>query len=154
VFDAVHRRILEDTDAKQFVTVFYGILDPTTGSLTYANAGHNPPLLFSAQGGPKPKELFNTGPPLGLRMFPDMSWGHGTVQLDRGDVLVLYTDGITEAQDADLTFFEEERLVEVAGNNAGRSAHEIEDAILADVRGFTGSAAQQDDITLFVVVRE
>jgi sigma-B regulation protein RsbU (phosphoserine phosphatase) len=154
VFSAVHRRILEDTDTKQFVTVFYGILDPATGSLTYANAGHNPPYLFSAQNGAEPRELGNTGPPLGLRMFPDMTWHQGNVQLDPSSVLILYSDGITEAQDPEQGFFEEHGLIEVAGANLGRSAKDIEEAILARVSRFTGRAPQSDDITLFIVVRE
>jgi sigma-B regulation protein RsbU (phosphoserine phosphatase) len=157
VFSATHRRILADTNTKQFVTVFYAIIDPVTGKLTYANAGHNPPYLIHASD--QIQELENTGPPLGLRMFPEMSWGCCEVQLDPGDALVLYSDGITEAQDVDGEFFEEERLIETAQAAlvppAGQmpAAQDIQDTILTQVSHFTGNAPQSDDITLFVVVR-
>jgi serine phosphatase RsbU (regulator of sigma subunit) len=151
---AVHRRIMEDTYTKQFVTVFFGVLDPASGTLSYANAGHNPPYLFSAENNGEIHELDNTGPPVGLRMFPDMTWDQATVQLKSGDTLVLYSDGITEAQDLDEGFYEEGRLKTVAGANLRRSAVEIQDIILADVQEFIGDAPQYDDITLLVLVRE
>jgi sigma-B regulation protein RsbU (phosphoserine phosphatase) len=161
VFSAVHRRILSDTDSKQFVTVFYGVVDPTTGTLTYANAGHNPPYLFRMQARADASidtlydfhELNNTGPPLGMRMFGDMTWDCREIQLAPGDVLVLYSDGITEAQNCEREFFEEEQLNEVARANLGRSAEAIQDAILKAVHEFTADAPQADDITLFVVAR-
>jgi sigma-B regulation protein RsbU (phosphoserine phosphatase) len=158
VFRDVHRRILEDTDTKQFVTVFFGVLDPINGMLTYANAGHNPPYLFRGRNGPgasiEVQELGNTGPPLGLRICADLTWDQAALQLDPGDVLVLYTDGITEAEDLEEEFFEEERLLEVVGANLEHSAAEIQSAILTKVQHFVGDAPQHDDITLFVVVRE
>jgi sigma-B regulation protein RsbU (phosphoserine phosphatase) len=157
-FQAVHRRILEDTNTKQFVTVFYGVLDLPTGMLTYANAGHNPPYLFRGQdGGTAPaqiQDLENTGAPLGLRMFVELSWEQRTVQLTPGDVLVLYTDGITESEDLDEQFFEEQRLKDAIQANLGQTAPVIQDAILTAVHQFACGAPQHDDITLFVLVRE
>jgi serine phosphatase RsbU (regulator of sigma subunit) len=152
--NAAHRRILADTETKQFVTVFYGILDAATGTVTYANAGHNPPYLFSENGSDEILELDNTGPPLGLRMFKDITWEQRTAQLAPGDVLVLYSDGITEAQDDQEEFFEEERLLEVGQTSLGRSAQEVQDTILAEVDRFVGNAPQVDDITLMVLVRQ
>jgi sigma-B regulation protein RsbU (phosphoserine phosphatase) len=87
-------------------------------------------------------------------MFPDLTWDQVNVQLDQSSVLVVYSDGITEAQDPEQGFFEEHRLIEAAGANLGRSARDIEEAILARVNEFTGKAPQSDDITLLVVVRE
>lgn len=163
-FNAAHRRIIADTSSSQFVTTFYGVLDPASGTLTYANAGHNPPYLFNSQNGSDVpvafQELTNTGPPLGLRMFKDVTWERKEVALMPGDVLVLYSDGITEAQDAQGEFFEEERLLEVvqahlvAEKRDGPSAPDIEDAILAKVYEFMGDAPQSDDITLMVLVRQ
>jgi sigma-B regulation protein RsbU (phosphoserine phosphatase) len=153
-FNAAHRRILADTETNQFVTVFYGILDAATGTLTYANAGHNPPYLFSKDGSDAIQELDNTGPPLGLRMFKDVTWEQRTAQLAPGDVLVLYSDGITEAQDDQEEFFEEERLLEVGQASFGRSAQEVQDTILAEVDRFVGDAPQVDDITLMVLARQ
>jgi sigma-B regulation protein RsbU (phosphoserine phosphatase) len=164
-FRAAHRRILEDTNTNQFVTVFYGVLDPVTGTLTYCNAGHNPPYLFSAHNDASTdvsaavQELSLTGMPLGLRMFKDITWEQRTVELAPGDVLVLYSDGVTEAENAQEAFFEEERLIEVVQANLaplalqGPLAQGIQDAIMAAVREFVGDAPQFDDITLMVLVR-
>ena len=152
-FNVAHRRILEDTKTNQFVTVFYGILDPTTGTLTYCNAGHNPPYLFGQNGNDAIQELDNTGPPLGLRMFKDATWERKEVQLAPGDLLVLYSDGVTEAQDDQGEFFDEERLLAVGQANLGRSAQEVHDTILAEVDRFVGDAPQVDDITLMVLTR-
>jgi sigma-B regulation protein RsbU (phosphoserine phosphatase) len=152
-FRAAHQRILADTDTSQFVTVFYGILDPATGTLTYSNAGHNPPYLVSAQNGAAIQELENTGPPLGLRMFKDITWEQGVARIAPGDALVLYTDGITEAQDAQEELFEEERLMGVVRANLGRSAQAIQHALVTGVHEFVGGAPQADDLTLMVLVR-
>ena len=162
-FSAAHSRILADTNTSQFVTVFYGVLDPAAGTLTYSNAGHNPPYLLSAcpeganlNGADTPvsvQELINTGPPLGLRLLKDGAWEQKTVQFDPGDVLVLYSDGVTEAQDAQEELFEEERLLEVVRANIARSAQVIQDTLIAEVHEFVGDAPQFDDITLMVLVR-
>jgi len=153
VLSAVNRRILEDTNANQFVTVFYGILDPTTGTLVYCNAGHCPPYLVSTQHGENMQKLIRTGLPLGI--FADKTWEQRSVHLSRGDVLVLYTDGITEASSEQGTFYGEDRLLESVRANLGRPARDIQDAIMADLRRFVGDApnVQRDDIALAVVVR-
>jgi sigma-B regulation protein RsbU (phosphoserine phosphatase) len=163
-FNAAHRRIIADTNSSQFVTVFYGVLDPVSGTLTYANAGHNPPYLFSAHNradaSAAVQELTNTGPPLGLRMFKDTTWERRQIALSPGDVLVAYSDGVTEAQDGHGEFFEEERLLDLMQANLGAqerhgpSAQGIEDTILSTVHEFVGEAPQQDDITLMVLVRQ
>ena len=96
VLTAANRRILLDTDASQFVTVFYGILDPATGSMVYCNAGHVPPYVISPQEPGDVRELIRTGLPLGI--FEDRAWEQAAVQLAPGDVMVLYTDGVTDAE--------------------------------------------------------
>ncbi|MGB5933599.1 MAG: SpoIIE family protein phosphatase [Anaerolineae bacterium] len=151
VLSAANRRIMTDTHTSMFVTVFYGILDPATGTLTYCNAGHNPPYLLSAQKGDAVQALRRTGMALGV--VEDVTWKQEAVQLAPGDVLVLYTDGVTEAQNAQEAFFGEERLLEIAQANRGRSAQDIQDALIADVHEFVGDASQFDDITLMVVIR-
>jgi sigma-B regulation protein RsbU (phosphoserine phosphatase) len=151
VFSAVNRRILKDTNANQFVAVFYGILDPATGMLVYCNAGHCPPYLVSTQSGEKVQKLIRTGVPLGI--FEDETWEQGVVHLGPGDVLVLYTDGITDAEDGKGTFFGQERLLESVQANLGHPAQEMQDALMAEVREFVGDAPQFDDIALMVVVR-
>lgn len=152
VLNAVNRRILEDTAAHEFVTVFYGVLDPSTGELVYANGGHCPALLARTQEPGDVQTLCNTGTVLGI--FPEVTWRQGAVQLAPGDVLVLYTDGITEARDTQDRLFEEDRLREALIANWGQPAETIRDAILRTVDEFVGDAPQSDDIALVVVVRE
>jgi sigma-B regulation protein RsbU (phosphoserine phosphatase) len=153
--NAANGRILTDTHSDMFITVFYGILDPFSGTLSYCNAGHNPPYLFGAQKGADAsglvQALSRTGLPLGI--LEDMTWEQRTVQLAPGDALVLYTDGITEAQDRQEEFFGKERLLKVARASLGRSAQEMHATLLAEVYEFVGDAPQSDDIALMIVVR-
>ena len=151
VLAAANHRILADTGTGLFVTVFYGILDPSSGELTYSNAGHNPPYLLSARDGIVLQELDRTGVPLGI--LDVGTWQQGVVNLAPGDVLLLYTDGITEAQNAQQEFFDEDRLREVVRANLGRSARDIQAGVIAEVDAFVGDAPQSDDITLMVIVR-
>jgi sigma-B regulation protein RsbU (phosphoserine phosphatase) len=152
VLGAVNDRILGDTRASLFVTVFYGILDPVSGTLTYCNAGHNPPYLLGAGDRDSVQELGRTGIPLGI--FDDVSWQEAAVAVAPGDVLVLYTDGIPDAQDRQQRFFGSERLLEIARDSVDLSAQDIQDALITEVHGFVGDVPQFDDITLMVVVRD
>jgi sigma-B regulation protein RsbU (phosphoserine phosphatase) len=152
VLSRVNRRLLEDTDSNQFVTVFYGILDPPTGTLTYCNAGHCPPYLASGQRDPQGNWLIRTGMPLGI--LEDATWEEKAIRVDPGDVLSLYTDGITEAFNDQGTAFGQDRLLASVRRSLGRSAGEIEGAILADVHSFVGATHQVDDIALVVITRE
>jgi sigma-B regulation protein RsbU (phosphoserine phosphatase) len=152
VLTAANRRILLDTDASQFVTVFYGILDPATGSMVYCNAGHVPPYVISPQEPGDVRELIRTGLPLGI--FEDRAWEQAAVQLAPGDVMVLYTDGVTDAENEHAVFFGEDGLLESTKANLSRPAKEIRDAIVTDVHEFMGDAPQRDDMALAVVVRK
>jgi len=152
VLSAANRRILRDTSASQFVTVFYGTLDPATGTLHYCNAGHCPPYHIRAENGGDVRKLIRTGIPLGI--FADKTWGQEVVQFDPGDALVLYTVGITEARSEEAHFFGQERLLQSVRTNLGRSAREIQNAILTDVHRFVGDAPQSDDIALAVLIRD
>jgi len=133
-----------------FVTVFYGILDPVSGTLSYCNAGHNPPYLLSTHAEPRP--LRNTGIPLGI--VRDTTWTAETVRLGPGDILVLYTDGVSEAQNANGEFFDTARLLDAARNYREHTALAVQDALLAAVDRFVGDAAQFDDLTVMVLVRD
>jgi sigma-B regulation protein RsbU (phosphoserine phosphatase) len=152
VLSAVNRRILVDTRAHRFVTVFYGVLDPLSGTLTYCNAGHNPPFLLSAQKEGVVQALSRTGMALGV--VEDVTWEQSAVQFAHGDVLVLYTDGVTDAQDRQGAFFGKERLLEVARANLFHSAQEVQEALIAEVHEFVGDASRFDDVALMVVVRD
>lgn len=149
VLAAVNRRILRDTHAGQFVTVFYGILDPQVGLLHYANAGHPPPFRFRDR---QLQALWRTGIPLGI--LQDETWQEKSVPLRDGDLLVLYTDGVTEAQNAKGDFFDAQRMAAVLRRHEGRSPRAIREALLAELARFTGDIDQVDDITLLVLARE
>ncbi len=147
-----NRRLLMDTDVTMFVTVFYGILDPRTGQLTYCNAGHNPPYILGAKGRGEIQALRKTGMALGA--MASLSWEQRTAQLAPGDTLLLYTDGVTDAQNEHGAFFGQGRLLEIAQAHASFPAHEVRDALLQAVQAFTGEGSQFDDITLMVAVRD
>jgi serine phosphatase RsbU (regulator of sigma subunit) len=142
-----NRSILHDTESGMFVTVYYAILH-TGGRLTGVNAGHNRPLLYHAAEGAH-EFLPRGGRPLGW--FEDLPVQAVEYQLSPGDVLVLYTDGLTEAENEDRHPYGEARLAAQVRQHAGRRAHEIRDAIIADLAAFVGSAPVFDDVTLAVV---
>ena len=148
---AVNERLLEYATADQFVTVFLGILDPQSGTLVYSNAGHNPPILLRPNEPDRTQLLRNTGLPLGVS--EEGAWSSKSVQLAPGDVLVLYTDGVTDAESADGDFYDLSRLVETTSQNAGSAAAELRDAILDDVHNFTRGAVQSDDMAVMVLAR-
>ncbi len=152
VLRAVNRRIVKDTDTSHFTTVFYGILDPETGMLVYSNAGHCPPYLMNTSEGENVRRLIRTGVPLGI--LGEETWEQGSVQLAPGDVLVLYTDGITEAENEQGIFLGGDRLLGWVKSNLGCPAREIQDAILAEVQRFVGDTPQSDDIALVVLQRD
>jgi len=146
---AANERILADTQTDQFVTVFYGVLDPTAQTLTYGNAGHNPGFVISGANGLR--ELGKTGIPLG--MFDGAAWKEHTVELAAGDTLVLYTDGVTEAQNRDGEFFGTERLIEIVRTCPAAQVQALCSTLLDEIQRFAGEMPQADDITLAVVRR-
>lgn len=148
---SVNERILSDTRGSMFVTAFYGVLEPETGRLRYVNAGHNPPYVLSAQKGKPVDRLFRTGMALGI--LKEASWQQKIVKLIPGDMLVLYTDGITEAQNRRGEMFGERRLLDVIRPLVGRPAREILEAVLGEVESFSGGSLYQDDTTLVVLAR-
>jgi len=152
VMKVTNRRILMDTDVTMFVTVFYGVLDPVSGKLVYCNAGHHPPLLVRSSASGTVEPLTRTGMALGV--VPAGSWERGFVEIAPRDQLVLYTDGMTDAQDATGALFGRDRLVDVARAHAGCPAREAAQHLLHAVSTFTGEAAQFDDITLLIAFRE
>ena len=152
LLQTVNRRALADVDESLFVTLFYAILDPESGTLTYANAGHHPPYLLRAEGPDKLQTLGRTGIPLGL--FADRTWEQASVQLAPGDTLLAYTDGIPDAQNREKAFFGEERLRACAESHRGASAKDFLEGILACADTFCGEAPQHDDIALLVLRRE
>lgn len=151
MLSAVNTRLLRDTAAKQFATVFYGILDPQSGRLCYANAGHPPALLARCAGQGAFKELGRTGLPIGI--FRDATLSQGVVDIAHDDVLIAYTDGVTEACTAEGACFEDAGLQASVKLRLRCSAQEIADGIFADLLDFTGGLPQSDDMALVVVKR-
>jgi serine phosphatase RsbU (regulator of sigma subunit) len=151
VFFATNNRLLKDARANLFITTFYGILDPEEGLLTYCNAGHNPPYLIRESDQETIISLQRTGIAMGIE--ENSTWTTETVAIDPGDILILYTDGIPDAQDEDGDFFNDEAIIEISRANSGKFAHEIQTAIIDEVQKFSGSAPQSDDITLMVLMR-
>jgi serine phosphatase RsbU (regulator of sigma subunit)/putative methionine-R-sulfoxide reductase with GAF domain len=151
--DALRRTntlIMADARSDLFVTVFYGLLHPRSGNFTYANAGHNPPLWLKARSGAVSR-LQQHGMALGV--LNDVPLTEHVIQLEAGDVLALYTDGVTEAFNIDGEEFGVERLEQALQANADRSAEDIVAAIETAVDEFVGNEPPFDDFTLVVLKR-
>ncbi|MGD8457916.1 MAG: PP2C family protein-serine/threonine phosphatase [Anaerolineales bacterium] len=152
VFSESNERVLMDSRANLFITCFYGVLDPNEGTLLYCNAGHNPPYLISPLDGNKITPLERTGMPIGIE--EDSRWERKTIGFLPGDKLILYTDGITEAQNENEELFEEKLLIDTIQRNATASAYDLQENILGKVREFIGNAPQYDDIALMILEKE
>lgn len=133
------------TDASRFATLFYGEWDRSRRSIRYVNAGHNPPFLLSGNG---TRSLNHGGIPLGI--FPDWKYETGEETLEPGDLLVLYSDGITEAGLKDGEEFGEKRLLSLVASHRERPLREIQSSVIKAVRAWSGREPE-DDITLMIV---
>jgi len=143
-----HKLLLEMGEADMFVTVFYGVLDPTEGTFRYARAGHDRPLLYSPSTG-ECRFLTAEGRLLGL--VEEVRLEEVEVNLGPGDLLVLYTDGITDANSPAGEFFGVERLRETVFAADGLNAQGLCDLIFEQVDRFQAEAVQHDDMALLVV---
>ena len=143
---------LADSHSGMFVTVFYGVLDPTEGTLTYSNAGQPPPLLATGDSGAALQRLVTCGPPLGV--LEDGGWTSAHAALPPGSVLALYTDGVLEAHNASGDLYGMERLTASLLAHVGLPPLAIEEAILADVARFAAGTPRQDDIAVVIVARD
>jgi len=150
VLREVNDLLCEDNDAMMFVTLLYAVYDPATGELTYANGGHNTPLILHADG--TSSELPLTGG-VALGVMDDMDFEQGSITLAPGDALVLYTDGVTEAMNGEHEELGMERLQEILAATSSRSPEEINRSIFNGIRAFAGGAPQSDDITCLTLFR-
>lgn len=151
VLHETNQRLLADSSRALFVTLFYGLLRINSGQLVYCNAGHNPPYHVPADQGATLKSLKLTGIPLGVD--PDVTWEHRELQLQPGDLLALYTDGLTEAQNESGAYFGEASLEERLRGSRGVGAQVLLETISSDLASFVGTVPQTDDITVMVVRR-
>ena len=124
-----------------FVTVFYGIYNIRTGEVTYTNAGHNPPYLIKANGTVEELPLSKD---IVAGAIDDYQYTEETLQLEKGDTLLLYTDGVTEAVDAEVNDYSEDRLKKLLDHSSKLSCQEVVDKVKADVKAFVGEAEQSD----------
>jgi sigma-B regulation protein RsbU (phosphoserine phosphatase) len=153
--------IYENTSSEKFITFFWGVIDKRNHSFIFSNAGHNPPLFFkkSKIEGNEPEipksKLFSTLNEGGLMLgiIEDFQYESGKVKMIKNDMLILYTDGITEAQNSDGDEFGEERLHEIIISNRNKKEEEIVNIILKEVEIFAGTNKQYDDQTLIILSR-
>ena len=134
-----------------FVTVFYGIYNIQTGEVTYANAGHNPPYLMKANG---TIEQLPLSKDIVAGAIDEYEFSDEKLQLEHGDTLLLYTDGVTEATDKDYAEYGEGRLETLLKQQTKADCQQIIDKVKEDVKAFVGDAEQSDDITLLALKRK
>ena len=134
-----------------FVTVFYGIYDLKTGLVDFTNAGHNPPYILHADGTVK---MVKSDCNLVLGALEGIEFKNGSLQLEPGDALVMYTDGVTEAENKVQAQFENSRLEAVLAGLKGAPSKQIVDTVNAKVKEFSDGAPQSDDITQLVIRRK
>ena len=145
VLAAVNRALCRRAIAARFATAFYAHLG-VDGSLRYCNAGHNPPFLVRAHA---IERLNDGGTVLGL--FENSAYDTGRTQMVGGEVLVMFSDGVTEAENAAGEEYGDERLAACLVQSSGASARDIVDAILGSLGAFCGQAPARDDVTVMVV---
>ncbi len=149
IVEKLNAVVYENTGSDKFVTFFIALFDLERNKIEYINAGHNAPLVFN----PNAKDfsrLETGGLPLGI--FKDTyPYQIGEYNIHPGDVIVLYTDGVTEAQNKAEEEFGEERLIELVGDNLHNSARDLVDLIVRKVKEFSGSSNLYDDITVSVI---
>src|SRR5258708_986811 len=139
-------RMLYEQD--RYAAMFWSQFDPETRLLHFINAGHLPPLLFKANRRPMLR-LEHAGP--GLGVFPNATYRQGSVSVDPGDILVIYSDGIVEASDHSDETFGEDRLITVVELSRNKSVEEIRNRILSSVQTFASDTAPATDCTLLVI---
>jgi sigma-B regulation protein RsbU (phosphoserine phosphatase) len=137
----------DNTSPQMFATFFYGALDAADNSVHYVNAGHNFPLVC---GNDRMKKLTEGGLLLGVD--PEGKYHSGRIEMEKGEILALYSDGITEATNGNEEEFGEERLAQLLLGNCGQDAGTILHAVIEEVEDYCGTP--QDDITLMVIKRD
>jgi sigma-B regulation protein RsbU (phosphoserine phosphatase) len=144
----VNDTLTRQSDSAMFVTIFYGILHTDTGELEYCIAGHNPPYVLPATGEP-----FRLSEPAGLMAgaFEHAVFQTGRLTLGPGDGVFLYTDGVTESEDATGQFFGEQRLANLLARMPGATAEELTGSVLDEVRLHALGSTVSDDITALVL---
>jgi len=147
--ERVNRRMNDVRDRNRYTTLFAGSLNPANGDLRYVNGGHNPPLLVRANR--EVVRLSPTGPMVGL--LPGVSFAEGRAHMDRGDVLVIFTDGVVEAENAAGEELGDGPLAEVVLRRPEAGADDLFEALLVEAFQHLGEGKFRDDVTLVVIKR-
>ncbi len=145
VFDTVNNQLCENNEAEMFVTAFMGILDIDTGKFTYVNAGHNLPLIKRAEGD---YEWLITKPGFVLAGMENIRYKQDEIILNQGDILYMYTDGVTEATNAENELFSDPKLKDVLNNNKDVNIEGLLHVVKEEIDLFVKDAPQFDDITM------
>ncbi len=145
---ALNRRVLSDTSSDLFVTVVYGLVAPNQDEFVYANAGHPPPFVVRADSSLPLEMMPRTGMVVGV--MPDSTWEPARVRLSPGDFIVIYSDGLTDAQNDAGEYFGLQRLLTEAEGMRGHSPVDVRRHLIEVVQAFSGTF-QEDDITLLVL---
>ncbi len=144
----VNNVIYRNTSPEKYITFFVGVLNLKSLEMTFVNAGHNPPYLMHAD--KSIDELTNGGIILG--MMPDYPFETGKVKLNKGDLLIMFTDGVTETMDEDEVEYEEKRLIDfITKYGAKNSSRELNERLLKELKDFSGDVPQGDDITILTL---
>ena len=146
----VNELLVKESVNCMFVTIFYGIYTLSTGEISYCNAGHNPPYLMKADG--QVEELPIPQDPM-AGAIEGLQYHESHLTLQKGDTLVMFTDGVNEAMNVNFEEFGDERFVGTLKKTAGKSCQEIIENVKGDVAAFTKGAEQSDDITMLVLKR-
>ncbi len=150
VLTEVNELLNENNETSMFVTLFFAIFDPASGLLTFANAGHNPPLIIHADGS---HTMFGTSAGVALGVVPGIEYTQQQIRLQPGDMAVCYTDGVTEAENENQDQFGLEQLTALFSESPPTSAREANDTVFRAVETFSGNAPQFDDITCLTLYR-
>jgi sigma-B regulation protein RsbU (phosphoserine phosphatase) len=141
--------LFHNTAPNKFATLFYGIIDNSKNELSYCNGGHNNPFYFSHDN--KLTPLDKGGLIVGI--MPSVPYEEETVPFNKGDLLVIYSDGITEAMNINDEEYGEQKLIDLILENKEKSPFDLIELIIKDVYQFTGNQSQMDDITLVIIKR-
>jgi sigma-B regulation protein RsbU (phosphoserine phosphatase) len=145
-----NKLLFQSTDSSKFATFFYTILDIQKNCLCYCNAGHNYPILFHKDGS---HHFLDTGGVI-LGGIPEYPFEENRIQVEQGDLLLLYSDGVSEAMSPEEVEFGLEKIIEVVKNNLGLGSGELLERIKDAVKSHTSCATQSDDITMVIVKKE
>jgi sigma-B regulation protein RsbU (phosphoserine phosphatase) len=143
----VNNLLYESLERENYVTAVYGVLDIKNRIFTFSNAGHNPPILRKKEG--KIRHLTEGG--LALGVIQNSEYKERVLNLKPGDVILFYTDGVTEAKNESDEEFGTKRLEKILSDNPDLKARELQDKIYQEVRSFTGTESKEDDLTMIII---